>query len=595
MGVQTIATPADGGAESITERLAAVEAQLAGLDREALHAALAPLIAELARERPVREACAAVVRSLTLVRRLFTLTRSADAIPLARAAHALAARTGDPGLERRAARACGNVLGDAGDLVTAIEYNLENLHQAAAEGNRVEMALAWCNIGVTFSAAGNYALAAPAFRRAIEQVENLPSAGFALFAPCSNLASASYHLRDFEEGLVYARLAEKQLSPAIRQEDPQAELLLHRNLVNLLVATGSVAEAEHHALEAGRLAQAIGTPRAAVAAAVARATWEVATGRHEFALTRLDKVIETSRGLPATLRETLVCAIRAEESAGNPERALMRMQELSDHIYRAAIERVKNRVELERLFREAAPEGDAFVEQERARLTARIEPPREPGEWKALERMAQAAALRFDPTARHGERVGALTQALAAACGIDPLRSLEIGLASRLHDIGMASVPEGIAAGHAPRNPVERRLYLRHAEAGGEMLNDAHHPRLLLARDIAHYHHAHWDGTGHPEHVGGRAIPRPARLCAVADTYDALVCGDGAQPACSMDEALAVLARGAGTLFDPEIVPRFDAMIREQADELGLDTRAAAGVDAFGELVTSLQEDRGFL
>ena len=31
MGVQTIATPADGGAESITERLAAVEAQLAGL------------------------------------------------------------------------------------------------------------------------------------------------------------------------------------------------------------------------------------------------------------------------------------------------------------------------------------------------------------------------------------------------------------------------------------------------------------------------------------------------------------------------------------------------------------------------------------
>ena len=39
---------------------------------------------------------------------------------------------------------------------------------------------------------------------------------------------------------LYARLAEKQLSPAIRQEDPQAELLLHRNLVNLLVATGAV-------------------------------------------------------------------------------------------------------------------------------------------------------------------------------------------------------------------------------------------------------------------------------------------------------------------------------------------------------------------
>jgi putative two-component system response regulator len=127
------------------------------------------------------------------------------------------------------------------------------------------------------------------------------------------------------------------------------------------------------------------------------------------------------------------------------------------------------------------------------------------------------------------------------------------------------------------------------------MLQDAHHARLLLAREIARYHHAHWDGMGHPDHVGGPAIPRPARLCAVADTYDALVCGEGSRPPCSMDEALAELARGTGTRFDPEIVPRFDALIREQAEELGLDTRAAAGADAFGELVTSLQEDRGFL
>ena len=127
------------------------------------------------------------------------------------------------------------------------------------------------------------------------------------------------------------------------------------------------------------------------------------------------------------------------------------------------------------------------------------------------------------------------------------------------------------------------------------MLEDAHHARLLLARDIARYHHAHWDGSGHPPQVAGHAIPRPARLCAVADTYDALVCGEGSREPRSMDEALAELARGAGTRFDPEIVPRFDALIREQAEELGLDTRAASGADAFGELVTSLQEDRGFL
>jgi HD-GYP domain-containing protein (c-di-GMP phosphodiesterase class II) len=385
------------------------------------------------------------------------------------------------------------------------------------------------------------------------------------------------------------------VTPEARRQDPQAEILLHRNFVNLLVATGRASEAEGHALEAARLAQALDTPRAAIAAAVARATWEVAAGRHEFALTRLQGAMETARGIPAGFRETLVCAIRAEEAAGNPERALLRLQELSDHIYRSAIDRVKERMKLLRLQEEAGQATAPFTEHDRARLTARVERPCTPTQWATLERLARGAALRFDPTGRHGERVGALAQAAALACGIDPLLSLEIGLASRLHDIGMASVPEAIASGTEPRNALERELYLRHTEAGAEMLEDAHPARLLLARDIARYHHAHWDGTGHPVRVGGRAIPRPARLCAVADTYDTLVCGAGTRPPCSLDEALAELGRGAGTRFDPEIVPRFEALIREEAEEIGLDTRATAGADAFGQLVNALQEDRGFL
>jgi len=599
MGAQTNATRASDGlptpsVTSVASRLRALEPLVGQLGREDLHAALAPALEQLASEAPAGTARESIESAVAFCRLLYSAARSPDALPLAHAAHELARLAGDRALRFRTSAACGILHGDAGDVVTSVEFHLESLRVAAAENLRPEMSRAWCNIGVTFSTAGSYALAAPAFTRAFELCDPGDASSPPRFFAASNLASAHFHLGRFEEGLRYARLALADVTPEARRQDPQAEILLHRNFVSLLVATGRAAQAESHALEAVRLARIVGTPRAAVAAAVARATWEVATGRHEFALTRLQGAMETARGLPAGLRDTLVCAIRAEEAAGHPERALMRLQELADHIYRAAIDRVKGRVEILRLQEEPAPATGPFSEHDRVRLQSRLEPPGAPPEWRTLERLAQGAALRFDPTALHGERVGALTQAVAQACGVDPLLALEIGLASRLHDIGMASVPEAIAGGPGPRNAVERQLYLRHTEAGAEMLDDARHARLLLAREIARYHHAHWDGTGHPEHVGGHAIPRPARLCAVADTYDALVCGEGSRPPCSMEAALETLARGAGNRFDPEIVPRFDALIRERAEELGLDTHAAPAANAFGDLVTSLQQDRGF-
>jgi putative two-component system response regulator len=600
MAAQTNATRASGGfppsaPESIAIRLRNLEPLLGQLGREDLHAALAPVIEALGADPAPPAPREDVEGALGFCRRLFAAARSPDALALAHAAHDLACRTGDAALRFRTSAACGIVHGDAGDFVTAIEYHLEALRVATAGDIHREMSRAWCNIGVAFSAAGNYTLAAPSFHRALELCD--PGEGIAphRFFAASNLASAYFHLGRFEDGLRFARRALADVTPEARRQDPQAEILLHRNFVNLLVATGHASDAESHALEAARLAQALDTPRAAIAAAVARATWEVATGRHEFALTRLQRAMETARGIPAGFRETLVCAIRAEEAAGNPERALLRLQELADHIYRSAIDRVKERMKLLRLQEAAGQATGPFTEHDRVRLAARVERPCTPAQWTTLERLARGAALRFDPTGRHGERVGALTQAAALACGIDPLLSLEIGLASRLHDIGMASVPEAIAGGAGPRNALERELYMRHTEAGAEMLGDAHAARLLLAREIARYHHAHWDGTGHPFQVGGRAIPRPARLCAVADAYDSLVCGEGSRPPCSMDEALAELARGAGTRFDPEIVPRFEALIREEAEEIGLDTRATVGADAFGQLVNSLQEDRGFL
>jgi putative two-component system response regulator len=305
--------------------------------------------------------------------------------------------------------------------------------------------------------------------------------------------------------------------------------------------------------------------------------------------------VETAREVPANLRDALTCLIRAEEQAGNVERALVRMNELSEHIYRLAIQRAREHVELASLVPGLATRLDFQQQQARARLVSRTSPANVPDSWGALDRLAVTAAMRRDPSGWHGKRVGVLVKNLALASGVEPLQALEMGLASELHDIGLMSVPDGILGKPGSLNEAERAIVRRHADAGGEMLRDDRHPRVFLAREIARYHHARWDGEGYPEAVAANRIPFAARVCAVADAYDAMVCGLGAKAPLAMDAALAELRSEAGRQFDPRLVECFDQMIRTETEELGMELASNGGMEGFQSLVNALQEDRGFV
>jgi putative two-component system response regulator len=346
---------------------------------------------------------------------------------------------------------------------------------------------------------------------------------------------------------------------------------------------------------AASLAAAAGTQRAAVAAETARATLELATGHTDIALTRLEKALAEARKVPGALQDTLSCMILAEEEAGHAARALLHLEELSDHLYRSGIARARRLIEHAGLRDAALAIDEAGNAQAKARLISKLERPAQPESWKALQRLGVNAVLRMDETGFHGVRVGALTKALALAHGMTALQAQEIGLAAELHDVGMMSVPESILAKPGKLNDAERVLVRRHVDAGAEVLADATHPRMLLARDIAQYHHAFWDGRGFPERVGGEFIPLAARMCAIADAYDMMIAGFGGQQPRTMEQALDELHRCAGTQFDPELVVGFDEMVRSESRDLGLDLASGTGMEGFQELVASLKEDRGFL
>jgi ribonuclease P protein subunit RPR2 len=74
---------------------------------------------------------------------------------------------------------------------------------------------------------------------------------------------------------------------------------------------------------------------------------------------------------------------------------------------------------------------------------------------------------------------------------------------------------------------------------------------------IVRSHHERWDGSGYPDGLGGRDIPLPARIFAVADTLDAITSDRPYRPTASWTDAVREIEQHAGTQFDPSVVEAF--------------------------------------
>ena len=114
--------------------------------------------------------------------------------------------------------------------------------------------------------------------------------------------------------------------------------------------------------------------------------------------------------------------------------------------------------------------------------------------------------------------------------------------------------------------PDEWAIMKTHAEIGAEAIAqaiaDSARPVefLQIAQEIARGHHEKWDGSGYPRGLAGDGIPISARLMALADVFDALICARVYKPPMPYEEAYSIIVSGSGTHFDPDVV---DAFIRE--------------------------------
>ena len=175
-------------------------------------------------------------------------------------------------------------------------------------------------------------------------------------------------------------------------------------------------------------------------------------------------------------------------------------------------------------------------------------------------------------------------------------------MASLLHDVGTVAVSERVLLKPGPLNAQEREVVELHPRIGAQVVSQV--PALRpLAPAILH-HHEHFDGTGYPNGLAGDDIPVPARLIAVADAFSAMMHDRPHRPARSVAEACAVLERGSGTQFDPEMVrllveevrgdPGLVERARREGQEVETIPLLGAGVGALTDNLTLLPSHRVF-
>lgn len=190
----------------------------------------------------------------------------------------------------------------------------------------------------------------------------------------------------------------------------------------------------------------------------------------------------------------------------------------------------------------------------------------------AVLALAKLAESRDNEIGGHIERIRAYSQVLAEYLSqhgpyqdqIDERFLADLYRCSPLHDIGKVGIPDSVLLKPGRLTPQEFALMQRHTDIGADALTQAARDAgytgfLLMAADVARYHHERFDGTGYPRGLAGQQIPLAARIVALADVYDALTSPRVYKNAYDPYVARRMIIEESGKHFDPAIVDAFKA------------------------------------
>lgn len=162
---------------------------------------------------------------------------------------------------------------------------------------------------------------------------------------------------------------------------------------------------------------------------------------------------------------------------------------------------------------------------------------------------------------------------------------IHAGLGGLLHDLGKIKIPTHILNNPGGLSDEDYQTIKQHPDYGLELLLGGHCEvsediDLNIIARVVHEHHENFDGTGYPKKLKGKEeIHLLARVCTIADFFDAITTKRSYNEVLSIQDAMNTMRKFRAIKLDPDIFDIFDRHVRYVRAESAKDLRLLDSFD----------------
>ena len=162
---------------------------------------------------------------------------------------------------------------------------------------------------------------------------------------------------------------------------------------------------------------------------------------------------------------------------------------------------------------------------------------------------------------------------------------MHAGLGGLLHDLGKIKIPTHILNNPGGLSEDDYKEIKKHPDFGLELLLGGHCEvdkdiDLKVIARVVHEHHENFDGTGYPAKLKGKEeIHLLARVCTIADFFDAITTKRSYNEVLSITDAMNTMRKFRAVKLDPDIFDIFDHHVRYVRADHARDLRLSDSFD----------------